>query len=190
MEDYLIAIRRKLQIAEYHRAELHQAAEAAEGDVDGLPPVNLQAHFEAACRAVVAMLDQLASGIAAELSLGPVHEATPKKVISWLRRLEYPGAEELVVRLETLNDDPRLNDIRDVRNRSTHRFDEKAYHHNAGWLVEPARWIPEHVRPYDGPRAVSEYVNSMVAFAESLAATAEALAASACYLADRYKPAR
>ena len=60
--EYGLAMKRKLAIAEYHYGEL--AGAPRQQDDQGLPPIPLQAHFEAAGRAVGSMPDQLASGIA------------------------------------------------------------------------------------------------------------------------------
>lgn len=169
MERYIEALERKLGIARYHLAELLELLPNSEPDQDGLPPIPLQAHFEACGRAVVAMPDQLASGVASVVSWMPtVHEATPRRVISALEGSRQQAAAGLLAVIARLDGDSRINDLRDVRNRSTHRFDEKEYLHGGGWTVVPAQYLPDGISPYEGSRRLDEYLQVMVGFGQEV----------------------
>ena len=171
MHRYVEAMERKLDIAVYHLAVLRELMPFAAPDDRNLPPVALQAHFEACGRAVVAMLDQLASGVASVApDMPPVHYATPKSVIQALTDSVQPTALELKELIEGLNDDRRINDLRDVRNRSTHRFDQKTYLHGAEWTVDPPQHVPDGVLPYEGSRRLSEYLQVMVEYGREVLA--------------------
>lgn len=155
--DYGIAMERKLAIAEYHLSELTSVL-PAKPESDGLPPIALQAHFEAGGRAIVSIVDQLASGVAAALADVPanmpaVDRAYPETVID---RLEEG---ELKNELSKLFDDQRHRDLRSWRNRATHRFDEKAFHHGK-WKVRD----PDGVAPYGGSRELVAYMGAMLEF--------------------------
>lgn len=166
---YIEALERKYQIAYYHLNELRTLMPDAGPDEDGLPPIALQAHFEACGRAIVAMPDQLASGVASVAPEMPdVRKATLRRVVCALEDSKDPAAETLRAVLADLDRDGRLNDVRDVRNRSTHRFDEKAYHHGEGWFVDPPTYVRDGVKPYEGPRRLTDYLEVMLGFGEEL----------------------
>lgn len=112
MHHYVEAIDRKLEIALYHLAVLRELLPFAVADDNNLPPISLQAHFEACGRALVAMLDQLASGLAAESPMmPPLHLANPKRVRKALEESVDPAAKELNELITTLDLDPRINDL-------------------------------------------------------------------------------
>ncbi len=162
---------RKLDMAIYHLAVLRELLPFSEPDEHGLPPVPLQAHFEACGRAIVAMIDQLVSGVAfVTPGMPSVHRATPRSVVRALTDSLQPTALELKELIEGLNDDCRINDLRDVRNRSTHRFDEKEYLHGGGWTVKPPRNVPDGVVPYEGSRRLGEYLQVMVEYGQDVLA--------------------
>lgn len=165
MHQYIEAMGRKLDMAAYHLAVLREILPFAMPDENKLPPVALQAHFEGCGRAIVAMMDQLVSGVASVApSMPPVHYATPKTVLQALTALEHPAALELQELIRALHDDCRINDLRDVRNRSTHRFDEKKYLHSGVWIVERPQHVPDGVIPYEGSRRLGEYLEVMVEY--------------------------
>ncbi|MCH7667937.1 MAG: hypothetical protein IIC71_01845 [Acidobacteria bacterium] len=169
MDKYVEAMERKFDIAEYHLAVLRELLPFSEPDGSDLPPMALQAHFEACGRAIVAMLDQLVSGIASVAPEMPkVHGASPKSVINKLSRSGHPKASELKKLIKDLDDDCRINDLRDIRNRSTHRFDEKEYLHRIGWVVKAAEYVPRGVPPYEGSRQLSEYLQAMIEYARGV----------------------
>jgi hypothetical protein len=182
MHRYVEAMERKLDMAVYHLAVLRELLPFAIPDEDNLPPVPLQAHFESAGRAIVSMIDQLVSAVASVVPGMPtVHKATPKAVIRALADSTELAARELKEVIERLNDDARINDLRDVRNRSTHRFDEKDYLHGGGWTVNPPQHVRKGVRTYEGPRGLSQYLQVMVEYGQAVLATvprAEKLAES------------
>ncbi len=164
-------IKRKYEIACYHLEEVGRLMPGAKPGEDGLPPVALQAHFEACGRAIVAMPDQLASGVASIVPEMPeVHRASLCRVVRALADSADPAAEELRAFLADLDRDGRLSDVRDVRNRSTHRFDEKAYHHGDGWYVDRPTQVPDGVQPYDGSRRLTDYLAAMLGFGQELLA--------------------
>jgi hypothetical protein len=175
MDKYVEAMGRKLEIAEYHLAVLRELLPFAKPDESDLPPVALQAHFEACGRAIVAMLDQLASGIAFAVPGMPgVHRATPNQVVKRLSSSVHPKAAELERLIADLNDDCRINDLRDIRNRSTHRFDVKQFSDGVGWIVNLPQYVPTGVAEYKGSRQLSEYLQVMVEYARGvIAATPE-----------------
>ena len=155
--EYGLAMARKLMIAEFHVRELAGTL-PAKPESDGLPPIALQAHFEAGGRAIVSMVDQLASGVAAALADVPanmpaVDRAYPERVIDRLEEGDLKDA------LSELFDDPRHQDLRSWRNRATHRFDEKAFHRGK-WKVRE----PDGVAPYGGSREVVAYIGAMLEF--------------------------
>lgn len=165
MDKYVEAMKRKLDIAEYHLAVLRELLPFAKPDDRNLPPVALQAHFEACSRAIVAIPDQLVSGIAFTVSGMPeVRRATPNKVIKRLSSSVHPKAAELESLITDLNDDCRINDLRDIRNRSTHRFDEKRYLAGKGWFVNPPEFVPQ----CEDSRQLGEYLQAMVEYAEEV----------------------
>lgn len=171
MHRYIEAMERKLDIAIYHLAVLRELLPFAAPDEHNLPAVPLQAHFEAAGRAIVAMLDQLASGVASVVPGMPaVHKATPRRVVRALEASTQPTALELKELIKRLDVDSRINDLRDVRNRSTHRFDEKEYLHGGGWTVNPPQYVPDGVLPYQGSRRLSEYLQVMVEYGREVLA--------------------
>lgn len=141
--EYGVAMGRKLAMAEYHLGELRKVPTKA--DERGLPPIPLQAHFEAAGRAIASMPDQLATGIVVELR--PAMPCLPKPTAAYLDKLlnALPDCELRGV-LDALVSDPRYRDLRAWRNRATHRFDEKAAK-NGVWLVElpDDNTMPRHV---------------------------------------------
>lgn len=150
------AMVRKLDIAEFHLAEL-KAVLPSKKLASGLPPVPVQAHFEASGRAVLSIADQLASGVAFVLD-GALPRLTPEH--AFLDRLaERLQGSPLGDFLEKVNGDARHKDLRSWRNRSTHRFDTKAYA-DGWWFVA---W-PEGAHPYDGSRRIDEYLATMIDF--------------------------
>lgn len=60
--------------------------------------------------------------------------------------------------------------FRGIRNRGTHRFDEKEYLHGGGWTVKPPHYLPEGVIRYEGSRGLSEYLEAMVQFGREVLA--------------------
>jgi hypothetical protein len=175
VREYTEAMERKLEIARYHLAELQELLPHAQPDERGLPPIALQAHFEGCGRAVVAMVDQLASGVASVFpDMPPVYEATPQRVLAALKKSTHPSALKLQGTLADIEGDRRINDLRDVRNRSTHRFDEKKYIHGEGWFVVLASYLPNGIGRYTESRELSEYLQAMVNFgADALASAAK-----------------
>lgn len=123
-DEYEIAMTRKLEIAEWHLAELRDLL-PADPDENGLPPIPVQAHFEAAGRALASIPDQLASGISSLLR--PHFPCLPKEDRAYLHEIVkcLPSAWALTVRLLETTSDPRYLLFRGWRNRATHRFDEK-----------------------------------------------------------------
>jgi len=169
--EYGTAMQRKLAMAEYHLKELQRAPTAP--DESGLPPIPLQAHFEAAGRAIASMPDQLASGVVEILE-----EAVPRlpsvthAYLHTVRDALDPG--ELHRLFDRLTLDLRCEDLRTWRNRATHRFDEKAAMNGVG-IVEPPEGLPSYVDPRD----VESYLTTMLAFGRLVLDTApeaEALA--------------
>ena len=160
-------------MAIYHLAVLREIMPFAVPDEDNLPPTALQAHFEACGRAVIAMHDRLATGVASvALGMPAVHKATPKRVAKVLESSTRSTALELKELINGLDRDSRINDLRDVRNRSTHRFDEKEYLHGGGWTVNPPQHLPDGVLLYEGSRRLSEYLEIMVEYGRELFAVA------------------
>lgn len=143
--DYGLAMRRKLAIAEFHFDEMQCAP--AEPDDQGLPPIALQAHFEAAGHAVFSIPDQLATGIAEALrhvepDLPALTASNPHTVADRLS----PGA--IRSRLEQIAEDERYVDLKAWRNRTIHRFDRKSYV-NGRWHVAPTAEGAVGITPRD-----------------------------------------
>jgi hypothetical protein len=165
MHRYVEAMQRKLDMAMYHLEVLVELVPAALPDEHNLPPIPLQAHFEACGRAVVAIPDQLASGLAdVTPGMPAVYVASLKSVAQVLEGSLQPSAVQLLGLVRTFDTDARINDLRDVRNRSTHRFDEKEYLHDGGWIVNPPQHLPAGVLPYEGPRRLGEYLEKMIGY--------------------------
>lgn len=170
-EEYGLAMRRKLAIAEYHYGEL--AGAPRQPDNQGLPPIPLQAHFEAAGRAVGSMPDQLASGIA-DILEGAVPGLPPPSnaYLHTVRDALDEGSLKSLV--ADLTGDVRYNDLRSWRNRATHRFDRKAAMDGI-WIVAP----PDDTEDYVEPRDVESYIDAMLGFGRlvlDVAPESEALA--------------
>lgn len=169
--EYGLAMERKLVIAEYHFGELVRAPR--QPDDQGLPPIPLQAHFEAAGRAVASMPDQLASGIADAL-VGAVPQLPPPSnayLHTVQDALDDGPLQSLVAEL---TGDVRYKDLRSWRNRATHRFDTKKAMDGV-WIVAP----PDGIEPFVEPRDVDSYVAAMLAFGRHIldrAPAAEAFA--------------
>lgn len=72
--EYGIAMQRKLEIAQWHLSELRELF-PADPDGNGLPPIPVQAHFEAGGRSLASIPDQLAAGLVA-FQFNLVEEAT------------------------------------------------------------------------------------------------------------------
>ena len=152
--EYGIAMQRKLAIAEYHFEELHRVSTAPDGY--GLPPIPLQAHFEAGGRAIASMLDQLATGVVEILT--PFLPGLPGPSAAYVHTLLEPlPASELRDLLGKVRSDLRYCDLRAWRNRATHRFDRKAAMDGV-WIVQPTEECDMDVEPRD----VTGYLNTML----------------------------
>lgn len=154
------AMVRKLEIAEYHLDELQHLL-PSEQLPNRLPIIAVQAHFEASGRAILSIADQLVSGVASVLA-GAVPGLVPET--AYLNRMvgQLRGSS-LADFLRIVHDDVRHRDLRSWRNRSTHRFDMKAYA-NGWWFVA---W-PDGAPPYGGSRRIDEYIDAMVGFGHYL----------------------
>jgi hypothetical protein len=148
--EYGLAMKRKLAIAEYHYGELLQAPR--QPDDHGLPPIPLQAHFEAAGRAIGSMPDQLASGIVETLegAIPGLPRVSNAFLHTVLDALDEGSLRSLIAGVIA---DVRYSDLRAWRNRATHRFDKKAAVDGV-WIVAP----PDGPEPFVEPRDVESYV--------------------------------
>lgn len=152
---------RKLEISFYHLEAIRALLPDAVPDESGLPPIALQAHFEACVWSVIALVDQLAAGVAAVVpELVEVHDATPRRVCLALDSVNDPVAIEIKEFIERIDNDGRLSDLRSVRNRSTHRFDQKQYV-GGQWTVGRPDWLPPGVDQFNGSRHLDEYLETM-----------------------------
>jgi hypothetical protein len=152
--DYGIAAERKLCIAQFHLDAL-KALLPVGSDSDGLPPIALQAHFEASGWATMAIVDQVVSGIGSQV-VGD-DRIWPKDL---LEALPESDLREWVA--QVLND-PRYLDLKSWRNRSVHRFDMKAYHDGEWSVLEPT-----DEEPYGGPRVIQSHLEEMLAFGQEV----------------------
>ena len=67
---YLIAARRKIEIAEFHYARLQNELRSAPSASKAMPSIPIQAYFEGAILSVIAAIDQVAQAINSSLKLG------------------------------------------------------------------------------------------------------------------------
>lgn len=146
-EDYELAMQRKMEIAQWHVAFLPDLVDSP-ADPHELPPIELQAHFEGAGRALASIPDQLASGISE--MLGEAIPSLPKPHRAYLNIIcrKLPESSELREVLSRMVVDPRYCDLRDWRNRATHRFDRKAMLDGL-WVVAYPEDCPDPVHTRD-----------------------------------------
>lgn len=153
--EYGLAAQRKLRIACFHLQALRDLL-PAEPDCDGLPPIPIQAHFEAGGWATLAIVDQLSAGIGSKCL--DTDQIRPEDL---LKRLPESDLRHWLA--DTL-DDPRYVDLKSWRNRSVHRFDEKAYHQGQWVVLEP--WDGQAA--YGGSREIQSYLEQMLKFGEEV----------------------
>jgi hypothetical protein len=175
--EYGVAMERKLAIAAYHLDELSRAS--TDPDEHGLPPIPLQAHFEAAGRAIASIPDQLATGIVEVLEQRL--PGLPGPSAAYLHSVVKPlPAGELRDLLEEVGSDLRYCDLRSWRNRATHRFDRKAAMEGE-WIVESSEECDIDVEPRD----VVGYIATMLEYGRTVVAIAPEAESNAFQLRDR-----
>ena len=177
--EYGIAMERKLEIAKFHARCLGRLLPADPEDRD-MPPIPLQAHFEAAGRAVASIPDQLASGIV--VSIGDAVPCLPRENAAYLQKVveKLPKSDIREV-LQGFVDDPRYCDLRSWRNRATHRFDRKRSR-GGQWFVEPPDGCKEAIKPRD----VANYTQALIDFGAGIVQQIGTIEELAVALRDRY----
>lgn len=145
--EYIRAAERKIGIAGYHLEQLRQ--EPAEGSQPSMPQ---QASFEGVITTFVAATEQVAGAIhVATGGSGSSHELT--------RMLERMQASPIRDELKQWNRHPIVRDVREIRNRSAHR-----YYSKAGTEVQK----PPRGTAYTGSRGLVPYCSVAVSHLECL----------------------
>lgn len=177
--EYGTAMERKLRIAEFHASCLKDLLPANPEDGD-MPPIPLQAHFEAAGRAVASIPDQLASGIV--VCIGDAIPCLPGESAAYLHKVveKLPSSEIREV-LQGFVVDPRYCDLRSWRNRATHRFDRKRSV-DGQWFVDP----PDGCEKAIEPRDVTSYTQAVIDLGAEIVQQTGTIEKLAVALRDRY----
>lgn len=168
LDPFRLAIGRKVAIAAFHRDELAEALHRDHPIAD-LPPIDVQAHFEALVRAPVSIFDQILAGIATGLPGMPEpHQASVMRVEDRLLQFDHgPHAVRLARLLVAVDRNPALNDARDIRNRATHRHYDKSLD-QLGWYVESPQYLPPGVAKWTGDRHLLSYGEAMLDLSNTL----------------------
>lgn len=175
--EYGIAMKRKLAMAAYHLDELRRAPN--DPDEHGLPSIPLQAHFEAAGRAIASIPDQLATGIVEVLA--QCLPGMPGPSAAYLHTVvERLPESELRDLLEDVRSDFRYCDLRAWRNRASHRFYRKAPTEGV-WIVESSEDCDIDVEPRD----VVGYIATMLEYGRWMVKIAPEAELRAFELRDR-----
>jgi hypothetical protein len=149
--EYLLAVRRKIDIATYHRDTLDVLLASDSSPArHGMPPIPIQAHFEGVLFAFIAATDQLAEAI--ELGAGSGGNRRALDVVLTLLPDHSPWDD-----LGAWYASPIVRDIRSIRKRATHHHYRKT---PGGFQLEVE---PPAVATYDGPRTLREYTAAAVA---------------------------
>lgn len=141
--EYLVAARRKIDIADFHAQSLGRLAGSCRAGE--LPSVEQQAHFEGVLYAFVASTDQVAEAIVLARDENLLNA-------NLQQALEEMPKSPLRTRLFEWWQAPIAADLRDIRRRATHHHYRKT---PSGPLLEVQK--PQSARPYDGSRALEEY---------------------------------
>src|SRR4051794_36390766 len=105
--EYLVAARRKVEIAAYHADCLDRELNAASGPVGLAPSIPVQAHFEGVVVSVMAAVDQIAQAVNKTFGLRlPPHQLVEKA---------FTAAREKVPSLSGWYEDPLGVDLRRIR---------------------------------------------------------------------------
>lgn len=154
-EEWLEAARRKIQIAEHHRARLDQVDYPGAG----LVSVEVQASLEGVLYCFTAATDQLANALnlaeRLDLQREEINLSAALDRLAGRRRLHVPELGSVVGALRVWNDAPLVADARRLRNKATHcryvkriRGDEIRINRVGG--------------TYEGSRDLKVYCNSVV----------------------------
>lgn len=143
--DYCFAVRRKIDIAEYHLACLR--IQTSEGQLE--PTIPVQAHFEGILFAFVAATDQMAEAINLGAKLG-LENPNLQKALEAMPRSAIRG------RLFTWHDARIAADVRDLRRRAIHHHYEKTPR-GPNLQVQ----VPTRAKSYGGSRDLVLYGNAV-----------------------------
>jgi hypothetical protein len=143
-QEYLVAARRKIEIADYHLQFLRN--ETKKGFAYP-PTIPVQAHFEGILYSFVATIDQIAEAINQAMGF---NERPPGLMRKILNHSNCP----VKVSLNTWFNAPIAVDVRDVRVRATHHHYAKVPNGSALEVQKPFRRGRE---PYGGSRELVAY---------------------------------
>jgi hypothetical protein len=139
--EFLNAAPRKVKIAQYHLENLRSAlTPCPPADTGGLPPIDVQAHFEGVLFAVIAAASQIEEAVRYAKRLG--RDASRRKILESISHEEFRQWYR----------SPLSRDLQAIRNAGFHRSYEKS-HVGERWFVN------ERPRP-KSTRRISVHENS------------------------------
>lgn len=152
-----MAARRKLSVAEYHSDRLAELRNF-DSSPDGVPPIEIQAHFEGVIISLMAAVDQVAQAVNSALRLG----LNNSNLISGA----FERISQFVPETADWYGNPLGRDLRKLRTRMVHYSYQKSPSAQ-GWHVENAN------PAYKGSREIIAYAREAVRYGRELAELVE-----------------
>jgi len=150
--EYLAAASQKIGIVQYHAKCLKMLRDTAAG-ADGLPPIPVQAHFEAVVFSVIAAVDQVAQAVNSALTL----RLDPATLV----QVAFDRLSKGIPQVAEWFNEPIGIDLRRLRTRMMHYAYTKTCG-SPGWVVEPTK------SAFTGSRELNDYSASAADYATRL----------------------
>ncbi len=157
-QDYLVAARRKIEIARYHGDCLESLTPNELSIIEnGLPLVKVQAHLEGLIYAFIAATDQLGEGLNLGLRLH-LYQPNLQNAIEGMDKRK----SQLRRDLQRWQENPLAKDVRELRRQATH--------HHYGKTQQGPQWLVDHLPKsrYSGSRDLDEYSKAVLEHLEKL----------------------
>ncbi|MGH7949100.1 MAG: hypothetical protein ACREQF_07750 [Candidatus Binataceae bacterium] len=148
--EYLSAVGRKMEIAEYHLKRLIGLLNPCpQATSQGFPPVKVQAHFEGVLFSVKAAVDQITALLAVRLKC-PYRRALAR-------------ASETDPKLKDWMDDPLFTELNELRRLAAHHtYVKRPSGPEEAWAIEAVG------SAYDGPRELAAYCSKVTSYGSRL----------------------